>query len=193
MPGVDLKRDAGQRVALAGFERDGLEAELAGEICAILAALDQREPDDLGIIGDLPIDIGRGQRGVPQSSYVDHIHPPDAARGRGDGASLAKLLAWRLAGRLQAEIFAQRLAFVFGAEQAAPLQFGDHHVDEIVEPAWQERRHDVEAVAAILAEPLFHHVGDGLRRAIDDRLGARAGDPRRHLADASDFRAAPSR
>ena len=46
----------------------------------------------------------------------------------------------------QAQILAQRGALVGGAEQAAPLQFRDHHLDEIVEPLRQHRRHDVEAV-----------------------------------------------
>ncbi len=63
--GRDLKGDARERIALAGLERNRLEAELAGKIGAILAALDQREPDDLGVIGDLPVDVGRRQRGVP--------------------------------------------------------------------------------------------------------------------------------
>ena len=36
-------------------------------------------------------------------------------------------------GKGQAEIFAQRPALVCRAEQAAPLQFRDHQIDEVVE------------------------------------------------------------
>ena len=45
----------------------------------------------------------------------------------------------------QAEILAQRPAFVFGAEDAAPLQFRHHLRAEILEPAGQVD--DVAAVA----------------------------------------------
>ena len=47
----------------------------------------------------------------------------------------------------QAEIFAQGLALVLAAEQAAPLQLGHDQVDEVVEPARQVGEHHVEAVA----------------------------------------------
>ena len=63
----DLEGDAGERIALAGLERDGLEPKLAGKVGAILAELDQRQPDHLGVIGDLPADIGRRQRGMSES------------------------------------------------------------------------------------------------------------------------------
>src|SRR5258705_498157 len=49
----------------------------------------------------------------------------------------------------QAEVFAQRLALVFAAEQAAALQFRHDPVDEIVEPARHPREHDVEPVAGV--------------------------------------------
>ena len=39
----------------------------------------------------------------------------------------------------QAEIFAQGPALILGAEDAAALQLGHHLVDEIVEPARQDR------------------------------------------------------
>ncbi len=48
----------------------------------------------------------------------------------------------------QAEIFAQRLALVFAAEDAAPLQFRHHAIDEVVEPAGQVRELHGEAVGA---------------------------------------------
>src|SRR5262245_15800169 len=65
----------------------------------------------------------------------------------------------------QAQIFAQRRAFIFAAVDAAPLQLRYHLVDEIVEPGRQEREHDVEAVAAARDQPFLHLVGDGFWRA----------------------------
>src|ERR1700722_4736256 len=40
----------------------------------------------------------------------------------------------------QAEIFAQRLAFVIFAEQTAPLQFRDQQIDNVLEPAREGQR-----------------------------------------------------
>ncbi len=77
----DLESQARQRIAPARLERDRLKPHLAGEKGAILGPLDQREADDLGVIGDLPVDIRRRQRGVAQSFDADHRYPPDAARG----------------------------------------------------------------------------------------------------------------
>ncbi len=39
----------------------------------------------------------------------------------------------------EAEVFGQGLAFVLAAEEAAPLQFGDDAIDEIVETNQQQR------------------------------------------------------
>src|SRR3954470_4327908 len=63
-------------------------------------------------------------------------------------------------GPRKSEMFAQGTALVFGPEQAASPQFGQQQLDEIVEPAGQERRHQVEAIAAVSAKPLLHLVGD---------------------------------
>ena len=49
--------------------------------------------------------------------------------------------------RPQAKVFAQRPAFILGAEQAAALQFGHDHLDKVLASARQGRRRDVEAVA----------------------------------------------
>ena len=46
----------------------------------------------------------------------------------------------------QPKIFAQCRALILGAEQAAALQFRDHHVDEIGQRARQPGRHHVEPV-----------------------------------------------
>src|SRR6185369_2373765 len=63
-------------------------------------------------------------------------------------------------GPRQAEILAQRLAFVLAPKQAAPLQFRHHAADEIVEPAGQVRKHHREAVGAFGGEPFLHLIGD---------------------------------
>jgi hypothetical protein len=65
----------------------------------------------------------------------------------------------------QAEVFAQGLALVLGAEQAAPLQLGHDLVHEVVETARQVGEHDVEAVAASVTSHSSIVVGDHLRRA----------------------------
>jgi hypothetical protein len=83
----------------------------------------------------------------------------------------------------QAEMFAQRAAFILGAEQAAALQLGNHERDEILEAAGQVWRHDVVTVGAIFDEPLFELIGD-LRRRTDERpVAACAGDSQIEIAD----------
>src|SRR5215470_18703162 len=81
----------------------------------------------------------------------------------------------------QAEVFAQRRAFVLAAEDAAPLQPRHHAVDEVVEPARQIGEHDGEAVGAARLQPLLHLLGDGLRRADHGEAGI-AAEPLRELA-----------
>src|SRR5262249_8549623 len=61
----------------------------------------------------------------------------------------------------QAEIFAERLAFVFPPEQTAPLQFRHHALDKIVEPAGQVGKHHGETVGAFGGEPFLHLIGNG--------------------------------
>src|SRR4051794_18526965 len=63
-------------------------------------------------------------------------------------------------GPRKSEMFAQGTALIFGPEQAASSQFGQHQLDEIIETAGQERRHQVEPIAAVHAKPLLHLVGD---------------------------------
>ena len=76
----------------------------------------------------------------------------------------------------EAEIVAQRRPFVFGAEEAAPLQLGNQMVDDVIQPAREDERHDVEPVRRARREPLLEIVGDPLRRAVDDAMGAGARD-----------------
>src|SRR5579884_1630100 len=93
---------------------------------------------------------------------------------------------WR---QLQSKVFAQGLALIIAAEQVPALQFRNHQFDEIIEAPGQEWRHDVEAVASVLAKPLLHVVDNRRRRAADDGLGAGGGDPGRHLANGQVFAA----
>src|SRR6185312_2455313 len=65
----------------------------------------------------------------------------------------------------QAEIFAERLAFILPPENPALLEFRDHPIDEVVQTFWQIGKHDVEAVAAAAHQPFLHLVGYQLRRA----------------------------
>jgi hypothetical protein len=50
---------------------------------------------------------------------------------------------------------AQSRALVFGAKQAAPLQFRHDMPNEIVESAREIWRHDVEAVCGAAIKPLL--------------------------------------
>ena len=75
--------------------------------------------------------------------------------------------------------FALGLAFVFGAVAAAPLEFGDHQVDELVDGARRMDRRQHETVAADRFEEGFHLVGNAFHRADElaspplGRVGAR--------------------
>ena len=101
------------------------------------------------------------------------------------GASLNKAAGSQAKKRLprsrQAEIFAQRRPFVFRPEQAAPLQFGNDLVDEIVEALGQKGEHHVEAVGAALDEPLLHRSAIVFDRADEGEAGI-AAEPLRELA-----------
>src|SRR5438445_7852122 len=76
----------------------------------------------------------------------------------------------------QAEILPQGLAFIFAAEEAAPLEFGDDPVDKVVEAARDVREHDVEPVAGVAIEPFLHLVGDHLGGADEREAAIAAGD-----------------
>ena len=76
-PGRDLKRQPRKRIGDAGLERDRLEALLARKHRPLAVALEQSEADNLGIVGDLSIEIGRGQRGMAEPAHVDHLSASD--------------------------------------------------------------------------------------------------------------------
>src|SRR5688572_2580335 len=78
---------------------------------------------------------------------------------------------------LEAKVFAQGLALVLEAEQAAALELRHDQLHEVVEPGRHDRRHHVEAVRGFVLEPALQLVGDLLWRADDLPVAARAGDP----------------
>src|SRR5262249_25820916 len=100
--GRNLEGEPRQRVRWAGLERDRLQPLLARKKCALAVALDQGEADDGGIVCNLPIDVGRGERGMAEPAHRDHRFPPErryrparakvAPRGAAAGA-LACMLA----------------------------------------------------------------------------------------------------
>src|ERR1700730_18396496 len=96
-----------------------------------------------------------------------------AGYGSGDRGSVAEEAVFRAG---QTEVLAQGLAFVFAAEEAAALQFGDDPVDEIVEAAGNVREHDVEPVAGGALDPFLHLVGDHRRSAHQGEAAIAAGD-----------------
>src|SRR5690242_3906603 len=91
----------------------------------------------------------------------------------------------------QAELIAQRRAFILGPEQSARLQFGDHKRHEIVEPSGNVRGLDEEAVAGVVEKPSFHLVDDLLGRADERTLAARPGEAHEELPDAELLLAGP--
>ena len=83
-------------------------------------------------------------------------------------------------GARQSEILAQRAAFVFGAEQSAPLKLRHDEIDEILQRTGQQRRDQVEAVGRATLEglsrrPVFTDVFEP-GRALDHIELARAAD-----------------
>ena len=101
--------------------------------------------------------------------------------GRGGDVGPAQLKK-RFSGRGKTEIFSQRLALIFAAEQASPLQFRDDLVDEVVEAARHIGEHHVEPVAAVREQPFLHLIGDRRRRS-DKRKSAETAGNLRKLAD----------
>src|SRR5262249_4187715 len=96
-----------------------------------------------------------------------HAAPPATS------ADLQKKSVWR---RWQSEISAERPTFVAASEEAAPLQFRHHPVDEVVEPFGEVGEHDVEAVAGLADQPFLHLIGD-FRRRTDESKSAIAAKP----------------
>lgn len=73
----------------------------------------------------------------------------------------------RVGGTRQPEMPAQGRGPVFGAEQAAALQLGDHHAHHVFECAGQMRCGQHESVTGAGLEPVRHLIGD-LRAGADE-------------------------
>src|SRR5262249_23739039 len=100
--GRDLEGEPGQRVGWPRLERDRLQPLLARKKRALGVALDQGQADDGGIVCNLPIEIGRGERGMAEPAHRDHQFPPDRRRRRGRAKvaprnAVLGVLAWILA------------------------------------------------------------------------------------------------
>src|SRR5271169_949198 len=108
--------------------------------------------------------------------------PAASSRTMPDGRSASALGEEAVLGARQPEILAQRLAFVFAAEEVTALELRHHLVDEVVEAARHIGEHDVEPVAGLAVEPLLHLVGSH-RRSADERQPAIAAGDLRQLAD----------
>ena len=87
-----------------------------------------------------------------------------------------------MSGAFQTKVIAQGRAGVVGAEQAALLQDRHDPVGEGVELAWEEGRHDVEAIGGAGLEPVFQDVGNLRRTADQQQVAARGGDAMVELA-----------
>ena len=99
----------------------------------------------------------------------------------GLSGTFVSILKKPILGPRQTQIFAQRRAFVFAAEQAAPLQLGNDLDAKIFEPARQIREHHRKAVGALGLDPLLHLVRDG-RGCADHGKAGKAAEPLRKLA-----------
>src|SRR5262249_5590155 len=96
----NLKGKPRQRIGWAGLECDRLQPLPAREKGALAIALDQGEADNGGIVGTLPIEIGRGQRGMAEPAHRDHRLPPERRHARARVAphdAERAFLAWMLA------------------------------------------------------------------------------------------------
>ena len=81
----------------------------------------------------------------------------------------------------EAEVGAQRLALVGGAEQAALLQERHNLGNEHVEDLRQHRRHQVESVRNAIVDPILHQIGNLLRRTFEGEMATGAGELREQL------------
>src|SRR6516162_234949 len=75
----DLERQAGAALGGGLVDLHGEQPNLAREVRAILLALGQNESDDLGVIIDHPLHIGRFERSVADAPGLDHRFSPTAA------------------------------------------------------------------------------------------------------------------
>src|SRR5450755_1060286 len=113
--------------------------------------------------------------------------PNHCWRRAGSGVARSLRLAEEaVRGSLQAQVFAEGLALILAAEDAAALQLGHDQIHKLIEPARQIREHDVEAVGALARKPLLHLVCDGFGGA-DERESAEATETLRELAHRQPF------
>src|SRR5262249_18616948 len=68
---------AGAALGGALVDPDGEQADLAGEVRAILFALGENQTDHLGVVVDHPLHIGRFERGVADAPGLDHRLSPN--------------------------------------------------------------------------------------------------------------------
>src|SRR5207245_6459641 len=83
----NLEGEPRQRVGWAALERDRLQTLLARKKGALGVALDQGQADDGGVVCNLPIEIGGGQRGMAEPAHLDHRFPPERRHRRARVAS----------------------------------------------------------------------------------------------------------
>src|SRR4029077_1947901 len=97
--------------------------------------------------------VHRHRRGRPAAAETDGFERRAIVTG---DANVSSVLEKAVRRPRQAEIFPHRRACLFAAEEAAPLQFGNDLIDEIVEAAGQIRKHDRKTVGAFGLEPFLH-------------------------------------
>jgi len=93
----------------------------------------------------------------------------------------------------QAQMVAQRLAFVVAAQEAAVLEFRHDQVDKIGECAREIGRQYIVTVGGALDKPLFKGVGNPSWGAADDPVAARRGSKVVEVPAGSCSAAAPCR
>lgn len=136
-------------------EGDGVfaarQSSLRGRVVGVIASTLRRVRDDDAMASHRPggrLELRRCGRFTPQQMAAERTR--------------------------QREVVAQRTSFVIGAENAALLQQRNHAVGELLKPARQNIRHQIEAVGGAAFEPVLDVVGDLFRRADDDTMSAAA-------------------
>ena len=79
---IDLERQLGAARLIALFKLHHEVADLGRQIRAAVLPLGDRKADDLREIVDLPLEVGRLERGVAESLDLNHCSSPAAPRRR---------------------------------------------------------------------------------------------------------------
>ena len=74
--GADLEGEAAAGGAGAVLDQYRMMVERTGEISGLAVAFDQREAENVGVIGDLTLDIGRLECRVGEPARADHLGHP---------------------------------------------------------------------------------------------------------------------